>query len=134
MPGTPTPNLGLTVPTIGGDNNIWGAELNADLMILDGLGVATVAPPFSADMTAVAGVSVEKTYRGSSGAGTVNLTLPTPVGIAGKIFVIIKIDAAIGNINIIGTINDQPNYSLGNQYQYVRVQSNGTTYDVIGNN
>lgn len=133
MPTTPTPILGLIVPTIGGDNNLWGAELNADLATLDNLGAASVVP-FSVDTTASVGIFPEKTYRGTSGGGVVSLTLPSPVGISGKIFMVIKVDSGVGTINIVGTINGLASYALSNQWQYARIQSNGATYDVIGNN
>lgn len=32
-----TPNLGMTIPTPGGDVGVWGIELNTDLNILDGV-------------------------------------------------------------------------------------------------
>lgn len=35
MPGSPTTIYGLTVPTVGGDTNNWGGELNTDLATLD---------------------------------------------------------------------------------------------------
>jgi len=33
--GTPTPNKGYTLPTVNGDLNIWGTELNTSLSIID---------------------------------------------------------------------------------------------------
>ena len=36
MPNSPTPNMGLTPPTVSGDFNEWGGELNNDLSIVDG--------------------------------------------------------------------------------------------------
>lgn len=34
---TTTPNLGLTVPLVGGDADIWGGELNTDLGLIDAI-------------------------------------------------------------------------------------------------
>src|SRR4029077_14831696 len=35
MPNAPTPIYGLVIPTVSGDTNIWGGELNGDLATLD---------------------------------------------------------------------------------------------------
>jgi hypothetical protein len=133
MPGTPTPILGLAVPTIGGDSNLWGQELNGDLAILDNLGAVPIVP-FLANIVASAGVFPEKTYEGTTGSATITCTLPAASVCAGKIFLVIKVDAGTGSITIVGTINGIANYSLGNQWQYARIQSNGTAFRVIGNN
>lgn len=37
MPGSPTTIYGLIVPTVGGDTNSWGGELNTNLATLDGI-------------------------------------------------------------------------------------------------
>jgi hypothetical protein len=119
---------------VGGDLNIWGGELNADLAILDSLGAATNVA-FNVNTAAIASIFPEVVYRGSSGTGTVTLTLPAPGSIpVGKIFTVKKVDAAVGVIDVIATIDGLAGYVLLNQYQYVRVQNNGTSYDVIGNN
>ena len=34
---TTTPNYGFTLPAIGGDQNVWGGELNGNWMALDGI-------------------------------------------------------------------------------------------------
>lgn len=37
MSGSLTPNYSFSLPTIGGDNNVWGNELNANWTSLDGI-------------------------------------------------------------------------------------------------
>jgi len=134
MPGTPTPILGLTVPTVGGDSNTWGNELNGDLAILDNLGAAPNTS-FTVNTNAAATVFPESVWRGTTGSSTITLTLPAPSAAnLGKIFTVKKVDAGTGTLVVAGTIDGATNYSLYNQYQYVRVQSNGSSYDIIGNN
>lgn len=133
MPGTPTPILGFIIPTVGGDNNIWGGELNANFALADGLG-ACANVNFSVDTVATAGVFPEKVYRGTTGAGTIALTLPPPATCPGKIFTAKKVDAGLGTLSVVGAIDGQVSWDMNNQFQYVRVQSNGASYDVIGNN
>jgi len=119
---------------VGGDNGTWGGTLNADLAILDNLGAAANVS-FNANVIATAGVFPEKVYRGTSGVATVTCTLPAPASIPiGKIFTVKKVDAAVGTISVVATIDGQASYALGNQYQYVRLQNNGASYDVIGGN
>jgi hypothetical protein len=47
MPSGTTPNLGLTLPTINGDSNVWGNELNSDLIIIDEAVPSFLAPGLS---------------------------------------------------------------------------------------
>lgn len=132
MPGTPTPNLGLLVPTVGGDLNSWGAELNADLAIIDQLGVNTTLAQ-GASFTAVAGIGPITVYRLTTGAANINVNLPAAATCIGKTFVFKKADAGLGSAIILGSIDGQASYILSNQYQYLTVVSNGATFDVIGN-
>lgn len=74
---------------------------------------------------------------GGSGAG-ITITLPTAVGITGKPYRIKKIDSGVGPVVIATTssqnIDGQTTYVLANQNQYVKVESNGTDWDIIGQN
>lgn len=132
MPGPSTPNLGLTVPTVGGDVGTWGGELNGDLAILDGLGVAQIVN-LSANGVATVGVSPETIVRYTTGALSLTFTLLPPAQCAGRIWTIKKVDAGAGQVNIVGSIDGQASYVIANQYSYVRLMSNGVTYDVIAN-
>jgi hypothetical protein len=131
MPGAPTPNLGLTVPTVGGDNNQWGAEINGDLAIIDQLGIVLTIPQ-GGTFVATQGLTPEVVYRVATGPGNVNASLSATT--IGKIITLKKVDAGAGSVVVIGSIDGQASYLLTNQFQYVRVQYNGATYDVIGNN
>lgn len=136
MPGPATPNLGLTVPTNGGDAGLWGLELNADLAIIDNLGAMSVVNVAS-NYAAVASTFPETLIRVSTGVGNVTVTLPAPASVAGKIFTVKKVDSSIGAVIIVpasGTIDGGSDYTRSMQYGYVRLYSNGTSYDVIGNN
>lgn len=134
MPGTPTPILGLVVPTVGGDTGAWGTEINGDLAILDSLGAANVYN-VSSNFTAVTGVFPEVIIRCTTGPTNISVTLPTPGSCSGKIFFIKKIDSGLGNVVITpvsGTIDGNANWVLVNQYSFVRIGSNGVTFDVLG--
>lgn len=71
-------------------------------------------------------------------SGAFNVTLPTAVGITGRIYVIKKTDSS-GNAVTVNTTSSQTidgstTYSLASQYKYVTVQSDGANWQVIGNN
>ena len=134
MPGVPTPNLGLTIPTVGGDANTWGGELNGDLAILDTLAVCIVNN-VNTNYLAPINNAVETIIRVITGGSVITVTLPTSTG---KIYTIIKTDAGVGSISIVpaaGTIGGQASWTRATQNSYVRVSGNGASgYDVIGNN
>lgn len=134
MPGTPTPILGLVVPTVGGDTGAWGTEINGDLAILDSLGVANVYN-VSSNFTAVTGVFPENIILCTAGAVNIGVSLPAAASCKGRIFLIKKIDSGIGNVQITpagGTIDGNANWILTNQYSFVRMVSDGVNFDVIG--
>jgi hypothetical protein len=136
MPGAPTPNLGLTVPTVGSDFNIWGTELNSDLAILDQLGVYA-GSAVSASGLILLGVAPETFILGTGGALGITLTTPPPVLFKGRVITIKKVDGGVGAVVVLagaGAIDGFPNYTLFNQNQYVRLFSDGANLQVVGNN
>jgi hypothetical protein len=135
MPGTPTPILGLIVPTVGGDNNLWGGYLNTNLSILDLLGAMGVFPVSSA-FTVVSGSQFERFYRVTTGGLNVPGTLPDPGTIPpGKVFTIMMADTGgtitLSCVNPTVTIQGQPTFQITNQYGVARLLANGVSYDVI---
>lgn len=136
MPGPPTPNLGLTVPTVGGDVNTWGTELNGDLAILDGLGAYTVYQT-SIGLLVAFTIFPEVIVLASGGAGGIAVQLPACSAWAKKAALIKKVDATVGVVSVSclsGQIDGFPSYPLVNQFQYVRLLSDGVNANVIGNN
>jgi hypothetical protein len=139
MPGPPTPNLGLTVPTVTGDIDAWGTEMNANLALLDGLGAAGTIS-ISANTNAVLGIFPETIVRVTTGSGVVTFTLLAPsAGNAGRIWTVKKVDAGAGNVNIVAAggalIDGFSSYTRAIQNSYARFLSNGAGgYDVIGGN
>jgi hypothetical protein len=138
MPNTPTPILGLTVPTPAGDVGVWGNELNTDLAILDSLGALAIVST-AINYVAVVGVCPETLVRVTTGAATITVTLPAPAASnTGRVWTVKKVDSGGGSVSISATggatIDGAASYSLAAQYKYVRICSNGVTYDVVGNN
>ena len=136
MPGPPTPILGLSVPTVGGDSGSWGNELNSDLAILDGLGAAGVSASSTGRTLAYGTNPFSRAYE-TGGAGGITDVLPTAIGHAGQGFLVKKVDAGAGAVTIATTggqtIDGLSTYVLTNQYQYVWVESDGANFQVIGN-
>jgi hypothetical protein len=136
MPNAPTPILNLTVPTPGGDSGAWGPEVNVNWAILDSLGAApiiNIAGPFNA----VPSVFPRQVIRVTTGAVNVSIVLPDPASCPGKSFTVKKVDAGIGQVvvtPVAGNIEGQPQWNIGNQFQYVEFFSNGATFDIIANN
>jgi lysophospholipase L1-like esterase len=66
------------------------------------------------------------------------VTLPTAVGVAGREYTIKKIDSSANVVTVATTssqtIDGSTTYALSAQWKYVRVQSDGTNWLVIGNN
>jgi hypothetical protein len=137
MPGTPTPNLGLTVPTVGGDVGTWGAELNGNLAILDGLAAAQVNN-ISTNSVAAVGVCPLTIVRVTTGNLAIVYTLLPPAQCPGRIWTIKKVDAGTGNVTVVASggalIDGSVSWLRANQYAYVMLMSNGIGYDVIANN
>jgi hypothetical protein len=131
-----TQTLGLVLPTVGGSANQWGSILNTALTIVNSLGgvqVVNVSSAYLATFTPYP----EMIIRGTTSGLNVPITLPNSASVQGKIYVVKKLDAGAGSLQILSqstdTIDGQTEWDLSNQFQYVRLYANGTTgYDVIG--
>jgi hypothetical protein len=132
MPAIPTPNLGLTVPTVGADFGTWGSELNGNLAILDELGAAGVFN-ISANSAASLPIFPRTIIRVTTGGSTIVFSLLPPAQCPGRSWLIKMIDSTGGSVSIVGPIDGQTSYEIDNQFSYVEVMSNGATYDVIAN-
>lgn len=70
----------------------------------------------------------------------ITLTLPTVASGNGLIVLVKKVDSGAGNVIVQGhgspaeSIDGDTTYYLSNQYQYVRLISDGSKWNVIGNN
>lgn len=133
MPGTPTPILNLIVPTVGGDANTWGNSLNTNLATIDSLGAASIVNVSSA-YVATRPIFPEMIIRVTTSGLSISVTLPSSASVAGKIYTVKKLDAGAGIVRILAAdgIDNQTEWDLTNQYQFVRVYANGTSFDVIG--
>src|SRR6202167_3353383 len=137
MPQTPTPTLGLAIPSIGGDVNAWGGELNGDLAIIDNLGDFPVLTVAASGILAFSNVpeTIILAYGGASGI-TINLPIGIPAGI-NRAFTIKKMDATNGTVvsdALVSLIDGSSAYELFNQFQFVKIIWDGNLWDVIGNN
>jgi hypothetical protein len=130
MPGSNTPNLGLTVPTVGGDFGVWGGELNTDLAILDALGV-TPDIPTSANITVAPTQPITIVYA-TGGGGGITVTLPSAAANAGRTIVVKKMDATAGAITIAAASGAVEITSILNQGQAVWYHSDGTKWNAVG--
>jgi hypothetical protein len=130
-----TPNMGLTQPAIGGDVGLWGAYWNNNAFIIDQSG-AVQSLKVSANFNAVPGIAFETIIYVVTGSGSINIGIPVPSTCPGKVFTIKKVDGGIGQVVVApasGIIDGLASYVLSNQYGYVRLHCDGTTYNVIGN-
>jgi hypothetical protein len=80
----------------------------------------------------------DHTVRADATGGAFSVTLPTAVGVAGKRYVVKKIDSS-GNAVTVATTSAQTidgaaSYSLATQYKFVVVESDGANWIVVGNN
>jgi hypothetical protein len=132
LPDPTTPNLGLDLPIVGGDSDTWGGSLNGNFEILDALGSAQVVN-VNANYTAVANPFPITILRVTTGASNIQINLPAPATIPGKIFVVKKVDSGAGSVNIIGAIDGQSSYVRANQFSFVWLYCNGGSFDVIAN-
>lgn len=79
-------------------------------------------------------LGVNTHIRATGGTLGITLTLPSPLNYAGRTMRFKKMDLTVGAVNLSGTIDGNSSYALTNQYQYVCVESSGSSWDIVGNN
>lgn len=72
MPGAPTPNKGYALPTVFGDPNAWGTELNSNFSLLDLNVGGTVSLGVSGSTASVTGTNLQ--YGGFKFTGSLSVT------------------------------------------------------------
>ncbi len=80
--------------------------------------------------------STHNTVLGNTTSGALTITLPSPAGIAGRIYTIKKIgtgdiDNALTITPTSGTIDGGANYIIYNDYTFVTLQTDGTNWYII---
>jgi len=79
--------------------------------------------------------SAHEYVRATAGAGGVSITLPTAVGITGRLYHIKRVDAGAGNVTIATTsgqtIDGASSKTLTKQWQWVSPISDGSNWQIL---
>lgn len=118
----------------------WGDATNYAQIDGDGIltfgGVGRIAPRLATStITGTATISTVTYNRCNSTTGAFTITLPTAVGITGRVYTVKKIDASANAVTVDGdgseTIDGAATYALATQWKSVTVISNGTNWEII---
>lgn len=92
----------------------------------------------TARTAAYTATATDHTIRCDATSGAFDITLPTAVGITGRIYVVKKTDASANAITVVTTssqtIDGATNYSLPTQNKFVMLQSDGANWIIISQN
>jgi len=114
-----TPNLGMTLPTVGGDTNVWGGYINSDLTILDNI-FPTAGTGTSVGLNVGSGKTL--TVAGTlTATGTV--TLPTTTSITNATYNILTINGNGSTVTL--TFNQPDVIVIGTQITISGVSPSG---------
>ena len=116
-----------------GSNTVTIGNSSVTKTVLNGQ-IVGLEYPYVAKATAYT-LSVTDMMVEVTGAGTYNMTLPTAVGVTGKVYIIKKTGTSITQITTTSsqTIDGAASYNgLTSQFSKVTVMSNGTNWIIIG--
>jgi hypothetical protein len=141
---TSASNVGITIPS----GNVTGlgtmATQNANSVTITGGSISNVTLSNVSINTSIVtktgnytAAAADETILVNASGGVVTITLPTAVGVAGKVYTVKKIDSSTNAVTVATTssqtIDGVTTYSLANQYGGVNVQSDGSNWYIIGN-
>src|SRR5437868_4715392 len=123
---TPTPNMNLQKPTIGGDSGLWGVLLNQNMDAIDTLAVFPFTTPSVSGNSAYDSTRAVVYEYCTGGSAGITRTLPTAIGHGGKVFFYKKVDTGVGVVNVATTTSQTIDtfaapYVISNLNQYVVV-------------
>ena len=126
-----TATLGNTTITLGGSTTTVGNLILTNVTI-NGAAFAYVGKTAGYTVT-----GVNYTVAANASTGALSITLPTSVGITGKVYVIKKMDSTANVVTVATTssqtIDGATTRALSLQYDAISVQSDGANWIVIGN-
>ena len=118
----------------------WGDGTNYAQVDGDGIltfsGVGRIAPRYAATtVTTTATISTATYTRCNSSGGAFTVTLPTAVGITGRVYMVKKVDSSANAVTVDAdgseTIDGAASYALTAQWDSVTVVSNGTNWEIL---
>jgi hypothetical protein len=123
-PAAPTGGENVTYQTDGTNFSFYGKK------------AVKLASPSATGTVSI--LAVETVEVATAGASDITRTLPPASGLTERIVTVKKIDSGAGSVIVEGngseTIDGALNYTLVNQWQYVRLLCDGLGWNVIGNN
>lgn len=78
--------------------------------------------------------STDSIILADAAVASINVTLPSASGIAGRQYTIKRVDGSANTATVVGTVDGVANYALSAQWKYVTVVSDGTNWMIIANN
>lgn len=131
---------GFTRLTLGLESNVFpalkvnAAELQVRLGDDSAAGTLATGGFVAGTRSVTASTTVTQrdyTVKFDATSGAISQALPTTGISAGQIYVLKKTDASVNTVTLTGTFDGATDYVLITQNQSVRVQFNGTNYDII---
>ena len=128
--------LGNATLTLGGTTSTVGNLTLTNVTISSGtISNVTVTSNLVTKTSAYAATASDQTILGNATTGSFSVTLPTSVGITGKIYIVKKVDSSVNTVTIATTsaqtIDGAASKVLSYQYDGMQVQSDGANWVII---
>jgi hypothetical protein len=121
------------VITGAGNVGINATAPNSTLQVTGSLAMSVTTKTANATVAAI-----DFTVLCNNPAGSITITLPSAVGIGGRIYIIKKTSAAGNNVTVVcigaQTIDGSAAYTLINQFSSIMIQSDGVNWGIIAQN
>lgn len=130
--------IGNTTVSLGGTLTSTGNLTLSNVTITSGsISNVAVTSNLVTKTSNYSATASDETILGNASSGAVSITLPTSVGITGKIYIVKKIDSSANTVTIVTTsaqtIDGQSSKVLTYQYDGAQVQSDGANWFIIAN-